>query len=141
MQESNANVVVSLVCVCFVSYPFCLNSTGRIDRKIEFPLPDEKTKRRIFTIHTSRMTLSEDVNLEEYVMAKDDLSGADIKVWALTGIFSASGFALTKENVYRTETFASRSIEALGETILTVPLGGIMRDCACTQDYTLSLPE
>ncbi len=28
---------------------------GRIDRKIEFPLPDEKTKRRIFNIHTSRM--------------------------------------------------------------------------------------
>lgn len=56
------------------------NITGRIDRKIEFPLPDEKTKRRIFTIHTGRMTLAEDVNLEEYVMAKDDLSGADIKV-------------------------------------------------------------
>jgi len=52
---------------------------GRIDRKIEFPLPDEKTKRRIFTIHTSRMTLAEGVNIEEYVMAKDDLSGADIK--------------------------------------------------------------
>ena len=56
------------------------NIIGRIDRKIEFPLPDEKTKRRIFTIHTGRMTLAEDVNLEEYVMAKDDLSGADIKV-------------------------------------------------------------
>ena len=53
---------------------------GRIDRKIEFPLPDEKTRRRIFTIHTGRMTLSDDVNLEEYIMAKDDLSGADIKV-------------------------------------------------------------
>jgi 26S proteasome regulatory subunit T2 len=26
---------------------------GRIDRKIEFPLPDAKTKRRIFGIHTS----------------------------------------------------------------------------------------
>lgn len=25
---------------------------GRIDRKIEFPLPDIKTKRRIFGIHT-----------------------------------------------------------------------------------------
>ena len=37
---------------------------GRIDRKIEFPLPDEKTKRRIFQIHTSRMTLADDVNLE-----------------------------------------------------------------------------
>jgi len=53
---------------------------GRIDRKIEFPLPDEKTKRRIFSIHTNRMTLAEDVTLEDYVMAKDDLSGADIKV-------------------------------------------------------------
>ena len=52
---------------------------GRIDRKIEFPLPDAKTKRRIFGIHTSRMTLCDDVNLEEFVMAKDDLSGADIK--------------------------------------------------------------
>jgi len=52
---------------------------GRIDRKIEFPLPDEKTKRRIFNIHTSRMTLSDDVDFNELVLAKDDLSGADIK--------------------------------------------------------------
>jgi len=47
---------------------------GRIDRKIEFPLPDVKTKRHIFNIHTSKMTLAEDVNLEVFVMAKDDLS-------------------------------------------------------------------
>jgi len=52
---------------------------GRIDRKIEFPLPDEKTKKRIFTIHTARMTLAPDVQLDELVMSKDDLSGADIK--------------------------------------------------------------
>jgi 26S proteasome regulatory subunit T2 len=52
---------------------------GRVDRKIEFPLPDPKTKRRIFNIHTNRMTLSDDVNLEEFVMSKDELSGADIK--------------------------------------------------------------
>ena len=52
---------------------------GRIDRKIEFPLPDEKTKRRIFNIHTSRMTLSACVKVDEYILAKDDLSGADIK--------------------------------------------------------------
>jgi ATP-dependent 26S proteasome regulatory subunit len=53
---------------------------GRIDRKIEFPLPDERTRRRIFGIHTGRMSLADDVNLEEFIMAKDDLSGADIKV-------------------------------------------------------------
>ncbi|KAI5090934.1 proteasome 26S subunit, ATPase 1a, partial [Silurus meridionalis] len=52
---------------------------GRIDRKIEFPLPDEKTKKRIFQIHTSRMTLADDVTLDELILAKDDLSGADIK--------------------------------------------------------------
>ena len=52
---------------------------GRIDRKIEFPLPDDKTRRRIFNIHTCRMTLADDVNLDEYISAKEDLSGADIK--------------------------------------------------------------
>merc|ERR1711979_5543 len=52
---------------------------GRIDRKIEFPLPDEKTKRRIFQIHTSKMTLADDVSIDEYILSKDDLSGADIK--------------------------------------------------------------
>lgn len=52
---------------------------GRIDRKIEFPLPDIKTKRHIFNIHTAKMTLGEDVDLEKFVMSKDELSGADIK--------------------------------------------------------------
>ena len=49
---------------------------GRIDRKIEFPLPDNKTKRRIFGIHTSKMTLGDDVNLEEFIMAKASPRGA-----------------------------------------------------------------
>ncbi|CAN1269916.1 26S proteasome regulatory subunit 4 homolog B [Linum perenne] len=52
---------------------------SRGDVKIEFPLPDIKTRRRIFLIHTSRMTLADDVNLEEFVMTKDEFSGADIK--------------------------------------------------------------
>jgi len=52
---------------------------GRIDRKIEFPMPDVKTKRNIFKIHTGKMSLAEDVDLEVFVMSKDELSGADIK--------------------------------------------------------------
>merc|ERR1711907_448191 len=48
-------------------------------REIQFPLPDIKTKRHIFNIHTGRMSLGEDVDLETFVMAKDELSGADIK--------------------------------------------------------------
>ena len=42
-------------------------------------MPDEKTKRSIFKIHTNRMTLSNDVNLEDIILSKDDLSGADIR--------------------------------------------------------------
>jgi 26S proteasome regulatory subunit T2 len=52
---------------------------GRIDRKIEFPLPDIKTKEKIFNIHTGKMTLNEDVSFGELIHAKDDISGADIK--------------------------------------------------------------
>lgn len=52
---------------------------GRIDRKIEFPVPDLKTKHKIFQIHTSKMSLASDVTLEELISTKDDLSGADIK--------------------------------------------------------------
>lgn len=40
---------------------------------------DDYLPRRIFNIHTSKMTLNDDVNVEEFVLAKDDLSGADIK--------------------------------------------------------------
>ncbi len=50
------------------AWPGVLMPRGR--PQIEFPLPDAKTKRRIFGIHTGRMTLGEDVNLEEFVMAK-----------------------------------------------------------------------
>merc|ERR1712203_1031425 len=52
---------------------------GRLDRKIEFPLPGLKTKKKIFSIHTKKMTLNDDVVFEELVSSKDDLSGADIK--------------------------------------------------------------
>merc|ERR1712242_212611 len=52
---------------------------GRLDRKIEFPLPDLKTKHKIFSIHTKKMTLNDDVVFEELVSSKDDLSGADLK--------------------------------------------------------------
>lgn len=52
---------------------------GRIDRKIYFPFPDMKTKKKIFDIQTRKMNLADDVAFEEFVSAKDELSGADIK--------------------------------------------------------------
>jgi 26S proteasome regulatory subunit T3 len=51
---------------------------GRLDRKIEFPLPDRRQKRLIFSTITSSMNLSEEVDLEDYVARPDKISGADI---------------------------------------------------------------
>ncbi|CAO3661650.1 unnamed protein product [Umbelopsis ramanniana] len=77
--DSRGDVKVIMATNKIESLDPALIRPGRIDRKIEFPLPDVKTKRRIFNIHTSRMTLADDVDMEEFVMSKDDLSGADIK--------------------------------------------------------------
>ncbi len=38
---------------------------GRLDRKIEFPTPDRRQKRLILTTLTSKMNLSEEVDLED----------------------------------------------------------------------------
>ncbi|MCP9259094.1 26S protease regulatory subunit 4 [Dirofilaria immitis] len=51
---------------------------GRIDRKIELPRPDEKTKLKIFQIHTTGMKIAANVKFEKYA-AELSLSGADCK--------------------------------------------------------------
>jgi 26S proteasome regulatory subunit T2 len=90
---------------------------GRIDRKIEFPLPDVKTKRRIFSIHTSKMTLAEDVDLEEFVMGKGNLSGADIKA-----ICTEAGLsALSERRMKVTQADFVRGKESLYNKLEGVP--------------------
>jgi 26S proteasome regulatory subunit T2 len=80
--DTSSEVKVILATNRIESLDPALIRPGRIDRKIFFPLPDSNTKRRIFQIHTQKMSMSEDVNLEEFIMAKDELSGADIKAIA-----------------------------------------------------------
>merc|ERR1711968_86832 len=77
--DSRGDVKVIMATNKIESLDPALLRPGRIDRKIEFPMPDVKTKKRIFGIHTSKMNLSDDVNTDEFVTSKDELSGADIK--------------------------------------------------------------
>ena len=51
---------------------------GRLDRKIEFPMPDRRQKRLIFSTITGKMNLNDDVDLEDYIARPDKISGADI---------------------------------------------------------------
>ncbi|KAG7135046.1 26S proteasome regulatory subunit 4 like protein [Verticillium longisporum] len=77
---------------------------GRIDRKILFENPDQNTKRKIFTLHTSKMSLNDDVDLDEFISAKDDLSGADIKA-----ICSEAGLMALRERRMRVQMADFRS--------------------------------
>jgi 26S proteasome regulatory subunit T3 len=51
---------------------------GHLDRKIEFPLPDRRQKRLIFSTITTKMNLSDEVDLEDYIARPDKISGAVI---------------------------------------------------------------
>ncbi|RMD40655.1 hypothetical protein DV735_g4462, partial [Chaetothyriales sp. CBS 134920] len=77
---------------------------GRIDRKILFENPDQNTKKKIFTLHTSKMSLAEDVDLDEFIAQKDDLSGADIKA-----ICSEAGLRALRERRMRVNMADFRS--------------------------------
>jgi 26S proteasome regulatory subunit T3 len=47
---------------------------GRLDRKIEFPMPDRRQKRLIFQTITSKMNLADEVDLEDCMDLDNDLS-------------------------------------------------------------------
>ncbi|CAB3402164.1 unnamed protein product [Caenorhabditis bovis] len=68
---------------------------GRLDRKIEFPLPDRRQKRLVFSTICSKMNLSDDVDLEDWVARPDKISGADIN-----SICQEAGMQAVRENRY-----------------------------------------
>lgn len=53
--------------------------TSLHDRKIRLPLPNERTKKCIYRSPTSRKTLTNEVTLDDLIMTKHELSGADVK--------------------------------------------------------------
>jgi transitional endoplasmic reticulum ATPase len=51
---------------------------GRFDEMILVPIPDEKTRLEIFKVHTRKMSLAEDFDIEGLVKLTEDFTGADI---------------------------------------------------------------
>merc|ERR1711887_408598 len=68
---------------------------GRLDRKIEFPLPDRRQKRLVFQALTSKMNLSEEVDLEDFVSRPEKISAADIHA-----ITQEAGMQAVRKNRY-----------------------------------------
>ncbi|KAH9808946.1 ATP-dependent 26S proteasome regulatory subunit [Melampsora americana] len=68
---------------------------GRLDRKIEFPLPSRREKRLIFQTLAGKMSLGNDVDLEDYVQRPDKLSSAQI-----SQICQGAGLQAVRKNRY-----------------------------------------
>ncbi len=56
-------------------------------------MPDEKTRLAILKVHTKRMPLSKDVNLEELAKATDNYTGAELE-----NLCREAGLYAIKEN-------------------------------------------
>ena len=52
---------------------------GRFDRIIEFPFPDDSSRKEIFKIHTRGMNIDSDLDFDKLVSASAGKTGADIK--------------------------------------------------------------
>jgi len=53
--------------------------SGRLDRKLEFPLPSEEARASILQIHSRKMTTSGDINWKELARSTDEFNGAQLK--------------------------------------------------------------
>jgi len=72
---------------------------GRIDRKIEFPAPDEKARLDILKIHSRKMNLTRGINLRKIAEAMPGASGAEVK-----SVCTESGmYALRERRIHVTQ--------------------------------------
>lgn len=57
---------------------------GRIDRKIEFPPPNEEARLDILKIHSRKMNLTRGINLRKIAELMPGASGAEVKVFNIS---------------------------------------------------------
>jgi 26S proteasome regulatory subunit T5 len=82
--------------------------SGRLDRKIEFPHPNEEARANILNIHSRKMNVNPNVNFEELARSTDDFNGAQLKAVCV----EAGMIALRRNG---TELVHNDYIEAIGE--------------------------
>jgi 26S proteasome regulatory subunit T5 len=69
--------------ICATNRPDTLDPalmrSGRLDRKIELPMPNETARIQILEIHSKKMTLAPGVNMSEIARSTDGFNGAQLK--------------------------------------------------------------
>jgi len=107
--------------ICATNRPDTLDPalmrSGRLDRKIELPMPNEEARRDILMIHSKKMKYSPDVNFTELARSTEDFNGAMLKAVCV----EAGMGALRREaNVISHEDYVEgiASVQAKKRTIL-----------------------
>lgn len=93
--EQNTNVKVIMATNRADTLDPALLRPGRLDRKIEFPLPDRRQKRLVFQACTANMNLADEVDMEDYVGRPDKVNAAEI-----SSICQEAGMLAVRKNRY-----------------------------------------
>jgi len=83
---------------------------GRFDRRIHVPVPDKEARIKILDIHTQRMPLSTDVDLEDLAERLEDYTGSDIE-----GLAREAAMIALREDPEAEEVKESHFIQAINE--------------------------
>ncbi len=75
------------------------------------PVPDAGARKEIFKVHTSKMALAEDVNIDELVSLTDQYTGADI-----AAVCKKAGRDALREDLHAKEVKQKHFLQALSET-------------------------
>ncbi|WP_461864886.1 AAA family ATPase, partial [Thermococcus sp.] len=111
--ERNSGVVV----IAATNRPDILDPAllrpGRFDRLIFVPAPDERTRLEILKVHTRRVPLAPDVNLEELAKRTKDYSGADLAALVREAALNAMRRIMARTEMELVEEQAEEFLEKL----------------------------
>ena len=108
---------------------------GRLDRKIEIPLPNEQARMEILKIHAAGVTKHGDIDYEAIVKLADNFNGADLR-----NICTEAGmFAIRDERDYTVQVCITPQQTSLFNTLFIanaftfhkhIPRGQSLLSCA-----------
>jgi transitional endoplasmic reticulum ATPase len=84
---------------------------GRFDELILVPIPDEGARREIFKVHTEKIALAEDVDIERLVSMTDQYTGADI-----AAVCKKAGRLALREDLHAKNVRQRHFLKAITET-------------------------
>lgn len=85
---------------------------GRLDRKIEIPLPNEAGRLEVFKIHTEKISKQGEFDFEAVVRMSDGFNGADIR----NVVTEAGFFAIRADRDYIVQNDLLKAVRKVAET-------------------------